>query len=671
MGIRAKLFLILFACGIVPMLLFGIFNYWTSARTIEAFVRDDVEQDSSGIVEDVKAALTERESGMLELARVRELREYVGSPNAHAQPLTPGEESRRQQPGTETPATAGLQRTSQLAESAVDSSTASGVPESVRAYLAAFFKSNRKYYAAITCLDVKGTPLVHLEEGLNREGGYELRFQTKDFFPGSFSADERVWNIAHLEPLRARAARGLLSYTVPIFAAEEGSQTPRGALLLDLKLEPVFKEAASGRATRWANVSRPNDAGLSPQLVVALSRDGQIVYHTSEMLIRQNVKGTMPYFNEVSEAMMAGQSGVRFYDGPHGERWLASYRPVESLDLSVAAASDESAAMRGLRSAGLTSLLLSALIGILAAIVLAQFASRTARSIERVTEGAVAIAGGKLDQRIEVRSSDETRLLAETFNQMTDKLREQMIRETEMQQFQAFMRISAMLTHDLKNSISALSLLVNNMERQFDKEEFRRDAMQSLRAATDKLRALVAKLSNPVETLSGEYKRPRPYDLIPLIKKVLAATAVSSIHEIETRLPPSLTASVDAERIEKVIENLVLNAIEAMSMKKGKLTFEAGEEGTDEVFFSVADTGPGMTEEFQRTRLFRPFKTTKSKGVGLGLYTCREVVKAHGGHIDVESQKGVGTYFRVVLPSVQKIVGPGEKSVHETPRPIL
>jgi signal transduction histidine kinase len=176
-----------------------------------------------------------------------------------------------------------------------------------------------------------------------------------------------------------------------------------------------------------------------------------------------------------------------------------------------------------------------------------------------------------------------------------------------------------------------------------------------------------------VETLSGEYKRPRPHDLVPIIKRVLAATAepVRSLHEIETRLPPSLTASVDAERIEKVVENLVLNAIEAMSTKKGKLTVEAGPEGTDEVFFSVADTGPGMSEEFQRTRLFRPFKTTKSKGVGLGLYTCREVVKAHGGHIDAESQKGVGTCFRVVLPSAQKIVGPGEKSGRETPRPVL
>ena len=75
----------------------------------------------------------------------------------------------------------------------------------------------------------------------------------------------------------------------------------------------------------------------------------------------------------------------------------------------------------------------------------------------------------------------------------------------------------------------------------------------------------------------------------------------------------------------------------------------------ERVFLSVADTGAGMTEEFIRTRLFHPFATTKAKGIGLGLYTCREVVEAHGGRIEVESKKGEGTRFRVVLPSDQTV----------------
>jgi signal transduction histidine kinase len=123
------------------------------------------------------------------------------------------------------------------------------------------------------------------------------------------------------------------------------------------------------------------------------------------------------------------------------------------------------------------------------------------------------------------------------------------------------------------------------------------------------------------------------------------------MHEIEIELPSSLVAVADDERIEKVVANLVLNAIEAMGIKRGKLTVKAGAAEEGFVFFSVADTGPGMTEEFQRLRLFRPFCTTKPKGVGLGLYTCRELVRALGGRVEVESERGSGTCFRIVLPS--------------------
>jgi signal transduction histidine kinase len=240
---------------------------------------------------------------------------------------------------------------------------------------------------------------------------------------------------------------------------------------------------------------------------------------------------------------------------------------------------------------------------------------------------------------------------------MTDKLREQIARETESRQFESFIRLSAMLTHDLKNAIASLSLLVSNMERQFHREEFRADAMKSLTEATNKLRALVAKLSEPVQSLSSEHQMPRSTDLVPIIKRVLNATVepVRAVHEIEVQLPETLTASVEVERIEKVFENLIINALEAMGQKSGRLIVAAGEAAHNEIFFSVADTGPGMSEEFQRTKLFRAFATTKRRGVGLGLYTCREIVRAHRGHIDVESKRGSGTTFRVVLPSKQKI----------------
>ena len=66
---------------------------------------------------------------------------------------------------------------------------------------------------------------------------------------------------------------------------------------------------------------------------------------------------------------------------------------------------------------------------------------------------------------------------------------------------------------------------------------------------------------------------------------------------------------------------------------------------------SVRDTGCGMSKEYIETRLFKPFQTTKQKGMGVGLFHCKTIVEAHGGRIEVESEEGKGTVFRVILPA--------------------
>lgn len=304
------------------------------------------------------------------------------------------------------------------------------------------------------------------------------------------------------------------------------------------------------------------------------------------------------------------------------------------------------------RRSGWIGFVVAILLAALSAWLLARTWGHQARGIERVTEGVEAIAKGKLDHRIELKSSDDLRPLADNLGLMTKQLRDQIARETETRQFQSFVRLSAILTHDLKNAIEALSLTVTNMERHFDNQDFRADAMKSVTGATDNLRRLVARLSNPVNTLSGEHKRPQPVDLVPILRRVIALTAAPAMaaHEIKVDLPETLLALVDGERMHKVIENLIINALEAMK-HRGALTITAGTNEAGKPWFSVSDTGEGMSARFIEEKLYRPFATTKRRGVGLGLYTCREVVVANGGSIAVESQEGVGTTFTVVLPS--------------------
>ncbi|HEV2912230.1 MAG TPA: ATP-binding protein [Pyrinomonadaceae bacterium] len=650
MGIRPKIFLIFFAFGIVPMLVLVYINYLNGVGAVEVVLRGDVEREATEIARDAEARQRAQETGLVTLARSASLREYVRGTQQQRPPVA----SSAPNPSLTSKATDATDPRAAGAEAAA----ATTVPDGVRVDVGAFLLHNR-YYAAITCLNVERRVLFRVEpDAQASDGGAGLSYRTLAF-PPNINVDERVWSVAGQAPLlRSALTRErsgvIMRYTVPVFTEAEGGSAGRGALVAELKVDALVREAAGSLAEFNAETMRRTaEPELPPRTVVAIDSKGNIIYHTNDALRFQPVGSAMPTFKPVADRMLATESGSAFYDSTAGSRWLAAYRRVAPLDISLAVSGNYSLAVGGLRRSGLLNLIISVLIGVLTSIILTLVVGRMARSIERVTKGAVAIAGGQLDQRIEVRSNDETRLLAESFNKMSNQLGEQIAHEAEMRQFQSFFRLSAMMTHDLKNAIAALSLIVRNMEKRFHHEEFRADAMQSLMLATDKLRVLVAKLSGPVESLSGEYKRPQPTDLIPIIERVMAMTATpaGATHQVEARLAPSLIAYVDGERIERVVENLIINAVEAMGTQSGRLRVEAGHAGDDKVFFSVADTGPGMSQEFINKRLFRAFATTKKRGVGLGLYTCREVVRAHGGQIDVESREGSGTCFRVVLPS--------------------
>ena len=446
----------------------------------------------------------------------------------------------------------------------------------------------------------------------------QLVFRDKDFLPGQMQPDGQSWS--GKAPVRSgvsrSALRARLQITAPVIS--EPLPEPVGAVVGEVEVNSLLSEAARGVARE----------------IIVTDDAGTILYHPNPAFMHQQFSA-LPNREQLSQPIR-----------------------IPELNISVATV-DASRATLSLEQVALAAVLGSLVIATISALLLARIWERRTSGMEKVNAGVAAIARGDLNHRIEALSSDAIRPISDNLNLMTAQLREQIARETEARQFQSFVRLSAMLTHDLKNAIEALSLIVSNMERHFDNEAFRADAMKSLNLATQNLRSLVSRLTNPVTTLSGEYKRPQPVDLVPLLTRVMKLTAEPALgaEQIETRLPNSLLALVDAERVEKVIENLILNAVEAMAGSVGKLSVAAGPAEDGKVFFSVSDTGDGMSASFIERQLFRPFATTKKRGVGLGLYTCREVVRAHGGSIEVDSREGAGTTFRVVLPSaaIEKI----------------
>jgi len=636
-NLRAKL-LILFALGLAPVLLVGLLFYRNSLNVVGEMLRGEVEADAARVAADVEAALRAREVDLNALTQSSAVRDYVRGVAAQS-PAAP------------------------VHTSPTTTASDASAPEPMLAVITNFVSHHRAYYNAVTLVGAPAAGRAPIRVEPPDASSPAPRVTTGELLPGQLSLDERVWTTSESKPLRSHVKRGMngtpcIVYTVPVFSPAN-ERSPRGALVAELRLDTLLQEAGRDANAATSPVNLPARGGHPAQparLLLVLDRTGRLVHHTNHALKHQPANVAMPYFDAFASAMQAGRSGTDFYTVPtDGTRWLASYRPVAGSDLSVAAAANYTRAVASLKRGGLVSLAFALLAAGAGALFVFVIVTRATRRITRVTEAAAAIGAGDLNQRIEVHANDETHALAEGFNRMSDRLRELIAREAETRQFQSFLRLSAMLTHDLKNAITGLSMLVTNMERQFHRAEFRVDAVSSLRQATEKLGALVARLSEPVRSLSGEYRRaPQPADLVPVIRRVLAATAEprAEFYDIRTDLPDALVAPIDAERIERVLENLIVNAFEAMGGRGGRLTVAAGRESDTLIYFSVEDTGPGMTEDFMHTRLFHPFATTKKRGIGLGLYTCREIVESHGGRLEVKSKLGSGTRFRVVLPSL-------------------
>jgi signal transduction histidine kinase len=130
------------------------------------------------------------------------------------------------------------------------------------------------------------------------------------------------------------------------------------------------------------------------------------------------------------------------------------------------------------------------------------------------------------------------------------------------------------------------------------------------------------------------------------VEKLAPALTQISIEREFGRLP---LVKVDGEEIRKVVDNLLLNASEALA-GAGRVKVSTKAEG-DQVVLSVSDNGSGMSKEFIESSLFQPFKSTKKKGLGIGLYQCKTIVEAHGGWIDVESEPGKGSTFSFTIPA--------------------
>ena len=256
--------------------------------------------------------------------------------------------------------------------------------------------------------------------------------------------------------------------------------------------------------------------------------------------------------------------------------------------------------------------------------------------------GVVVLARPPLARALDWEDFD---LLRAAGRQLASYLAEQAGQQALMEaaRFDEFNRRIAFVMHDIKNLASQLTLLARNAEKHAENPEFRADMLVTLRNSADKLQTLLARLGRYG---TGKVGGGRDVDLTAVVKHM--ARRFGTIHPVRiTRKEPCLVKG-DPEALEQALQHLVQNAIDA-SGPNDTVYLDVSSDGLNGRV-EVVDSGVGMSPEFVRSGLFKPFISSKDGGFGIGAFEARELVRAMGGRLNVESRENLGTRFTLSLP---------------------
>jgi len=403
-----------------------------------------------------------------------------------------------------------------------------------------------------------------------------------------------------------------------------------------------------------------------------VSPSGIIIAHPDRRYVGERLS---PELRSVLEGY-AGQT--EYVDPISGRTMLAAYRPVSRQSgWGIVVEQEYAEAFAAANQiAWLTGILLLAAIA-LVTLITSLVARTITEPIQELASTTRAIADtGYLNHDVVVSGEDEIAHLAATFNQMIASLREartsleaysarleSMVEERtrELQEAQEQLvrqerlamlgQLAGGVAHELRNPLGVIANAVYLLQmRSGDADEATREYLDIVADQVRNSSKIVSDLLDFTRARSADRERVSVDDLV---RQALAQCEVPSTVKLELDIPDDAPrAYVDPVQIERVLNNLITNACQAMP-EGGTLTVGAAHaaDGSDEILLWVSDTGVGIPAEHME-RLFEPLFTTKTRGIGLGLAISKKLVESNEGRIDVESQEGVGTTFRLWFPTV-------------------
>lgn len=241
---------------------------------------------------------------------------------------------------------------------------------------------------------------------------------------------------------------------------------------------------------------------------------------------------------------------------------------------------------------------------------------------------------------------EDSDLLKTAARQVASYIAQQKISDAlaEAKQFESFNKISTYIVHDIKNLVAQLSLIVSNADKHKHNPLFVEDALRTIDNTVKKMNKMMDVVANKTASQSNKV------NIVELLDELVSSREQSRqlpvpVLGCESR---EVYVKADHDQLMSIFGHIVQNAQDATADDGVIKIIQTRND--DNVVIKFVDTGCGMSEDFIKNHLFKPFKSTKGKGMGIGVYETREIISALGGTVEVESQLKRGTVFTVTLP---------------------
>lgn len=388
-----------------------------------------------------------------------------------------------------------------------------------------------------------------------------------------------------------------------------------------------------------------------------MDKNGKILVHSDMRLATS--KAPVNWIPNLQGLKTGRSSGGTMEYSREGVDLVGGFAPIETGGVLAVVQIPKSTAYLTARELLNNLVGVSLVLLVIAAVIGTFWSRRLTRPLEGLSKAANVVGSGRFDIQVESSSNDEIGELASSFNQMATELnsREEALKEAQeklvqSEKMSAFGQLSAGIAHEVKNPLAGILGYTQLSMRKVEKDTVLYKNLEVIEKETKRTKTII---ENLMKFARQEKAMQEPIDINQVVEDAMAIVNhqltinnVKPSMELAQALPRIIG---NANQLQQVLMNLMINAQQAMDGKPGEVKVTTGLLDSRGVEIRVSDTGPGIPKEIQ-AKIFEPFFTTKpvGKGTGLGLSVTFGIIRDHKGEIRVESEPGQGATFIIELP---------------------